>query len=174
MQLAITLLSNHSFDTLSELILSTLTCGCRIVDVKASRFGDLHCAYFLVEGNWNQLSKYESTLHAIEKKMQLTIHSCRIEKKRALEESLPYIIEVVGLESSDILNKVVTFLNERNIDVQEVNARRYPAPYLETQLYSARFVIAIPQSLSLFLLRDELMYVCDQINADIIFEPFRN
>ncbi len=174
MQLAITILSHHTFDTLSQSILSTLTCGCHIVDVKASRFGDLHCAYFLVEGNWNQLSKYESTLHAIEKKMQLKIHSCRIEKKRVLDEAMPYIIEVVGLESSDILNKVITFLNERNIDVEEMNARRYPAPYLETQLYSARLVIAIPQSLSLFLLRDELMYICDQINADVIFEPFRN
>jgi glycine cleavage system regulatory protein len=91
-----------------------------------------------------------------------------------LEENMPYIIEVVGLESSDILNKVMTFLNERSIDVEEVNARRYPAPYLDAQLCSARFVIAIPQNLSLFLFRDELMYVCDQINADVIFEPFRN
>lgn len=174
MQLAVTILSNHSFDTIYELILSTLSCGCRIVDIKSSRFGDLHCAYFLVEGNWNQLSKYESTLHAIEKKMQIKIHSCRIEKKRVLEENMPYIIEVVGLESSDILNKVVTFLNERSIDVEEVSARRYPAPYLEAQLCAARFVISIPQNLSLFLFRDELMYVCDQINADVIFEPFRN
>ena len=71
MQLAITVLSESPFNAISELILSTVTCGCRISDIKSSRFGDLHCAYLLVEGNWNQLAKYESTLHATEKKLQL-------------------------------------------------------------------------------------------------------
>ena len=174
MQLAITILSDNPFDAISELILSTAACGCGITDIKSSRFGDLHCAYLLVEGNWNQLAKYESTLHAIEKKLQVKIHSHRIEKKRELQSSMPYVVEIVGLESSDILHKVISFLGERDVDVEEINGRRYSAPYLDTQLFSARLVISIPQSVSLFMLRDELMYVCDQINADIIFEPFRN
>lgn len=172
MQLAITILSDNPFDAISELIQSTNVSGCRISDIKSSRFGDLHCAYLLAEGNWNQLAKYESTLHAIEKKMEVKISSRRIEKKRVLGTSTPYIIEIVGLESGDILQKVISFLDERDVDVEEINGRRYPAPYLDAQLFSVRLVVAIPQNVSLFVLRDELMYVCDQINADIIFEPF--
>ena len=174
MQLAITLLSDNPFDSVSELILSTSACGCRIADIKSSRFGDMHCAYLLVEGNWNQLAKYESTLHAMEKKLHGKIHSHRIEKKRESQNVMPYNVEIVGLESADILHKVIAFLSERKVDVEEVNGWRYPAPYLEAQLFSVRLVISIPQHISLFMLRDELMYVCDQINADIIFEPFRN
>jgi glycine cleavage system transcriptional repressor len=174
MQLAITVLSDSPFDTISELILSTVTCGCRIADIKSSRFGDLHCAYLLVEGNWNQLAKYESTLHATEKKLQLKIHSTRIEKKRVVTNEMPYLIEIIGLESSEALSKVVQFLGEKDIEVEEINGRRYQAPYLEAQLFSTRLVISIPSSVSLFQLRDELIYVCDQLNADLIFEPFRN
>jgi glycine cleavage system transcriptional repressor len=174
MQLAITILSDSPFDAISELILSTVTCGCLIADIKSSRFGDLHCAYLLVEGNWNQLAKYESTLYATEKKLQLKIHSTRIEKKRVVTNEMPYLIEIIGLESSEALSKVVQFLGEKDIEVEEINGRRYQAPYLEAQLFSTRLVISIPSSVSLFQLRDELMYVCDQLNADLIFEPFRN
>jgi glycine cleavage system transcriptional repressor len=172
MQLAITVLSDNPFDAISELIASITASGCRIADVKASRFGDLHCAYLLAEGNWNQLAKYESTLHAIEKKFHAKIHSHRIEKARVFNHATPYIVEIVGLESNDILQKVVTFFNERNVDIEEISGRAYPAPYLDAQLFSARLIIALPQTVSLFMLRDEIMYVCDQINADIIFEPF--
>lgn len=174
MQLAITILSDNPFNAISELILSTTASGCRIIDMKSSRFGDLHCAYLLIEGNWNELAKYESTLHAIEKKLQIKINSQRIEKKRTFADSTPYVIEIVGLESNDILQKIISFLDERDVDIEEINGRRYIAPYLDTQLFSARLVISIPQRVSLFMLRDELMYICDQINADIIFEPFRN
>ncbi len=174
MQLAITVLSDSPFDAISELILSTIACGCHIADIKSSRFGDLHCAYLLVEGNWNQLAKYESTLHATEKKLQLKIHSTRIEKKRVLVDEMPYLIEIIGLASSDALHKVVQFLGEKDVTIEEINGRRYQAPYLEAQLFSTRLVISISSSVSLFQLRDELMYVCDQLNVDLIFEPFRN
>jgi glycine cleavage system transcriptional repressor len=172
MQLAITLLSDNPIDAISELIVSCPSCGCRIVDVKSSRFGDLHCAYLLVEGNWNQLTKYESTLHAIEKKMSVKISSQRIEKKRAVANSTPYFVEIVGLENNDILQKVISFLGEKDIEIEEINGRSHTAPYLDIELFSIRLIILIPQNLSLFVLREELMYVCDQVNADIVFEPF--
>ncbi len=174
MQLAITILSDSPFDAISELILSTVSSGCRIADIKSSRFGELHCAYLLVEGNWNQLAKYESMLHAIEKKLHLKIHSTRIEKKRQSADVMPYIIEIIGLENNDALSKVVLFLGDKEVDIEEISGRRYQAPYLEAQLFSTRLVISIPTKVSLFQLRDELMYLCDELNTDLIFEPFRN
>lgn len=174
MQLAVTILSDSSFNAISELILATVSCGCHIADIKSSRFGELHCAYLLVEGNWNQLAKYESTLHATEKKLQLKVHCTRIEKKQQSNNVMPYVIEIIGLESSGALNKVVHFLSEKEVDVEEISGRRYQAPYLEAQLFASRLVISIPSHISLFQLRDELMYLCDELNADLIFEPFRN
>jgi glycine cleavage system transcriptional repressor len=174
MQLAITVLSDNPFDAISELIASTVSCGCRIADIKSSRFGELNCAYLLIEGNWNQLAKYESTLHAIEKKAHLKIYSVRIENKPQNTEAMPYIIEIIASENSNALSKVVQFLNDKKVNVEEISGRRYQAPYLEAQLFATRLVVSIPPNVSLFQLRDELMYVCDELNADLIFEPFRN
>jgi glycine cleavage system transcriptional repressor len=173
MQLAITLLGNADIDVIAEIILLNSTNQCRIIDLKSSTFADISCGYMLVEGNWNQLAKYESTLHAIEKKHGYKIHSTRIEKVRQLQNVTPYAIEVIGLESSELLSKVVVFFTDFQIEIEEINARRYPAPYLGAQLVSARFVIALPQNISLFQLRDELMNLCDLLNADLLFEPFK-
>ncbi len=174
MQLAITILSDSPFDAISELIHSTVSSGCRIVDIKSSRFSELRCAYLLVEGNWNQLAKYESMLHAIEKKLHLKINSSRIEKTRQACDEMPYTIEIIGLENNDGLNKVVHFLNDKGVNIEEISGRRYQAPYLDAQLFSTRIVISISATFSLFQLRDELMYFCDELNTDLIFEPFRN
>jgi glycine cleavage system transcriptional repressor len=173
MQLAITILNNANIDAINELILMNSTNQCRIIDLKSSVFGELQCAYLLIEGNWNQLSKYESTLHAIEKKYDVKIHSARIEKNMSFEDLMPYSIEIVGLESSDIISKAILFFTDRHITIEEVNAHRYRAPYLNAQLLSARFVIACPKTVSLFQIREDLALICDEINADLFFEPFR-
>ena len=87
---------------------------------------------------------------------------------------MPYVIEIIGLESNDTLSKIVCFLNDKGISIEEISGRRYQAPYLDAQLFSTRLVISIPVNVSLFQLRDELMYLCDELNTDLIFEPFRN
>ena len=173
MQLAITLLNNANMDVINELILMNSTNQCRIIDLKSSIFSELQCAYLLIEGNWNQLSKYESTLHAIEKKYDVKIHSARIDKNRPTVDLMPYSIEIIGLESTEIIRKAVLFFTNRDITIEEMNAHRYKAPYLNVQLLSARFVIALPTSVSLFQLREDLVLMCDEINADLFFEPFR-
>lgn len=171
MQLAITVIGNADHDLITEIVLLNAGNQCRIVDLKSSIFSDTQCAYLLIEGNWNQLTKYESTLHAIQKKFDCSIYSHRIEKRKDKDE-LPIAVEVIGLESSDLLNKVILFFADKEIDIEEINARHYPAPYLNTKLMSARFVISLAGD-SLFQIRDELLYLCDQLNADLLFEPFK-
>jgi glycine cleavage system transcriptional repressor len=171
MQLAITVMGDVKHNLISEIIRANANNQCRVVDLKSSIFSDTQCAYFLVEGNWNQLAKYESTLHAIQKKHDCSIHCHRIEKLNNVDD-LPIAVEVIGLESSELLNNVILFFNNKSIIIEETIARRYPAPYLNAQLISARFVVTLAGE-SLFQIRDELMYLCDQLNADLIFEPFK-
>ena len=172
MQLAITILGSANHDLINEVVRANTGNPCQIVDLKASIFNDTYCAYLLIEGNWNQLSKFESTLHAIQKKFNCTIHSQRTEIVKNTE-MLPLSIEVIGLAGNDLLNQLVLFFGEKNIDVLEINTRNYPAPYLEAKLTHARFVISLSNDEPLFQLRDELLYLCDSLNADLLFEPFK-
>lgn len=172
MQLAITILGSANYDLMGEIVRANTGNPCQIVDLKASIFNDTYCAYVLVEGNWNQLSKYESTLHAIQKKFTCTIHSHRTENVKK-PEMLPLSVEVIGLASSDLLNTLILFFNDKEIDILEINTHNYPAPYLDAKLVNARFVISFSNNESLFQLRDDLMYLCDSLNADLLFEPFK-
>lgn len=172
MQLAITILGSANHDLINELVRANTGNPCQIVDLKASIFSDTYCAYLLIEGNWNQLSKFESTLHAIQKKFNCLIHSQRTENVKNAD-MLPLSIEVIGLAGNDLLNQLILFFGEKNIDVLEINTHNYPAPYLDAKLTNARFVISLPNNESLFQLRDELMYLCDSLNADLLFEPFK-
>lgn len=172
MQLAITIIGSANYDIISEIVRANTGNSCQIVDLKVSIFSDTCCAYLLVEGNWNQLSKYESTLHAIQKKFDCSIYSHRTETVKN-QEMLPLSIEVIGLAGNDLLNKVILFFDDKDIDILEINTHNYSAPYLDAKLVNARFVISLSNNESLFQLRDELMYLCDSLNADLLFEPFK-
>lgn len=171
MQLAITILGQSTDGVVDAVIFATTNSQTHIVDLKSSLFNTTSCAYLLIEGNWNQLSKFESTLHAIQKKFDCSIHTHRVEAAKEIDV-MPMTVEVIGLASSGLLNKLTQFFREHGIEQQEVNARTYLAPYLNAQLMSAKFVITLGND-SLFQLRDELMYLCDSLNADLLFEPFK-
>jgi glycine cleavage system regulatory protein len=171
MQLALTVLGKKNDGVVDDVIFATVTSHTNILDLKSSIFNDTSCAYFLIDGNWNQISKFESIIHAIEKKFECKIHLHRIEAVKDNDLML-MSIEIIGLATCDLLSKIGYFFREHQIDPLEVSARVYPAPYLNAQLMSAKFVIPLGNS-SLFQLRDELMYLCDSLNADLLFEPFK-
>jgi glycine cleavage system transcriptional repressor len=171
MQLALTVLGKKNDGVVEDVIFATVTSHTTIVDLKSSIFSDTCCAHLLIEGNWNQISKFESIIHAIEKKFDCKIHSHRVESEK-INDSMLMTIEIIGLANCDLLGKIGYFFREHQIDPLEVLARVYPAPYLNTPLMSAKFVIPLGDS-SLFQLRDELMYLCDSLNADLLFEPFK-
>lgn len=171
MQLAITILGQSNDGVVDAVIFATTSSQTHIVDFKSSLFNTTNCAYLLIEGNWNQLSKFESTLHAIQKKFDCSIHTHRVEAAKEIDV-MPMTVEVIGLASSGLLSKITQFFRERDIEQQEVSARTYPAPYLNVKLMSAKFIVTLDND-SLFQLRDELMYLCDSLNADLLFEPFK-
>lgn len=171
MQLALTVLGKKNDGVVEDVIFATVTSHTNIVDLKSSIFDDTSCAHLLVEGNWNQISKFESILHAIEKKFDCKVHSHRVEAEK-IQESMLMTIEIIGMANCDLLGKISHFFREHQISPLEVLARVYPAPYLNMPLMSAKFVVPLGNS-SLFQLRDELMYLCDSLNADLLFEPFK-
>lgn len=171
MQLAITVLGKKNDSVVDEIIVATVTSHTNIIDLKSSIFNDTSCAYLLIEGNWNQISKFESIVHAIEKKFNCSIYSHRVEVLKN-DDLMLMTIEIIGLASCNLLGKVSLFFKNHQIIPYEVSGRVYPAPYLNTPLMSAKFVITVGES-SLFQLRDELMYLCDSLNADLFFEPFK-
>lgn len=174
MQLAVIVMGEAKNHAINEMIQASASNQCRIVDIHSSVYHEIACAHLLVEGNWNQLSKFESTLHAIEKRRQVKIFSVRPEKQSdASSTDMPYQVEIIALEAVDLLHQVVLFFAKHHVNIQQMNAYRYHAPKTNTPLFLMKFAVSLPHQLSALQIRDELMYLCDESNADLMFDPFR-
>lgn len=173
MQLAITVLGSHQSHFMAEILPAIRDCKCHILDIKSSSIGQTTAAYLLIQGNWNQIAKVESTLDLIQKRLEIKVQTLRTEPKEKIKECLPYSVETISLDHENIVESIATFLMDRDIEIEEVTGSSYQAPYLQSSVFSSKFIVLVPASVSLLILREEFMDLCDQLNIDAILEPIK-
>lgn len=173
MQLAITVLGSQQSRFMAEILPAVRDCKCHILDIRSSCIGQTTAAYLLIQGNWNEIAKFEATLELIEKRLEIKIQFLRTEQKEKTKEYLPYSVETISLDHENIVESIATFFFDHEIEVEEVTGNSYQAPYLQTAVFSCKFIILVPASVSLLLLREEFMDLCDHLNIDAILEPVK-
>lgn len=173
MQLAITALSNHQINFITEILPAVRDCKCTILEIRSSRLAQSTAAYLLIQGNWNQIAKFENMLEIIQKRLDVKIHTLRPEQKDKPKDCIPYSLETLSLDRDNVTEAVTSFLFERGIDIEEISGSCYQAPYIQTSVFSTKFVVLIPPQLHLFTLREEFMDFCDRLNIDAILEPIK-
>jgi glycine cleavage system transcriptional repressor len=175
MQLAITVLGSQQSRFMSEILPAIRDCKCHILEIRSSSVGQSTAAYLLIQGNWNQVAKFESTLDLIQKRLDIKIQLLRTEPKDKAhtQDCLPYSLETISLDQDNIIESVATFLMDHDIEINEITGSSYQAPYLQSSVFSSKFVILVPASVSLLMLREEFMDLCDQLNIDAILEPIK-
>jgi glycine cleavage system transcriptional repressor len=175
MQLAITILGSQQCRFMAEILPAIRDCKCHVLEIRSSRVGQATAAYLLIQGNWNQIAKFESSLELIQKRLDLKIQLLRTETevKDKAQEYLPYTLETISLDQENIIESIATFLLDREIEIAEITGSSYQAPYLQSLVFSSKFVVLVPASVSLLMLREEFMDLCDQLNVDAILEPIK-
>lgn len=173
MQLAITILGHHQSRFMTEILPAIRDCKCHILDIKSSCIGQATAAYLLIDGNWNQIAKFENTLDVIEKRLELKVETLRTEPKEKTKDYLPYSVETISLDHESVVESIATFLMDHEIEIEEITGNSYQAPYLQSTVFSSKLIILVPSSVSLLILREEFMDLCDQLNIDAILEPIK-
>ncbi|MFI3187643.1 MAG: ACT domain-containing protein [Methylococcaceae bacterium] len=173
MQLAITALGNHQIKFIAEILPAVRDCKCTILEIRSSRLAQSSAAYLLISGNWNQIAKLESTLDIIQKRLDIKIHTLRPDQKDKPKECIPYSLETISLDRDNVTESIASFLFDREIDIEEITGSSYQAPYIQTSVFSTKFVVLIPPQVHLLTLREEFMDFCDQLNIDAILEPIK-
>ena len=173
MQLAITALGNHKIKFIAEILSAVRDCKCNILEIRSSRLAQSTAAYLLISGNWNQIAKFESTLDLIQRRLDIKVHALRPEQKEKPKECIPYSLETISLDRDNVTESISSFLFEREIDIEEITGSCYQAPYIQTSVFSTKFVVLIPPQLHLLTLREEFMDFCDHLNIDAILEPIK-
>ncbi len=173
MQLAITALGNHQIKFIAEILPAVRDCKCTILEIRLSRLAQSSAAYLLISGNWNQIAKLEGTLDIIQKRLDIKIHTLRPDQKDKPKECIPYSLETISLDRDNVTESIASFLFDRDIDIEEITGSSYQAPYIQTSVFSTKFVVLIPPQVHLLTLREEFMDFCDQLNIDAILEPIK-
>jgi glycine cleavage system transcriptional repressor len=115
MQLAITVLGSHQSRFMAEILPAIRDCKCHILDIKSSCIGQATAAYLLIQGNWNQIAKFENTLELIEKRLELKVQILRTEPKEKTKDYLPYSVETISLDHESVVESIATFLMDHDI-----------------------------------------------------------
>ena len=89
------------------------------------------------------------------------------------KDYLPYSLETISLDKESIVESITAFLFDRDIAIEEITGSSYQAAYIQSAVFSTKFIILIPSSLSLLSLREEFLDFCDQLNIDAILEPLK-
>jgi glycine cleavage system transcriptional repressor len=173
MQLAITVLGHYQVNFIAEILPAVRDCKCNILEIRSSRLAQSMAAYILIQGNWSQIAKFENTLDVIQRRLDLKIHVMRPEPKDKSKECVPYSLETISLDRDNVTESIACFLYDREIEIEEITGSCYQAPYIQTSVFSTKFVILIPPELHLMSLREEFLDFCDRLNIDAILEPIK-
>jgi glycine cleavage system transcriptional repressor len=82
-------------------------------------------------------------------------------------------LETISLDKDNVVEAISAFLLDREIGIEDITGSCYQAPYIQTSVFSTRFIILIPSHIQLISLREEFLDFCDQANIDAIFEPIK-
>jgi len=175
MQLAITVLGSNQINFIGEILPVVRDCNCNIIEIRSSHLGQSAAAYLLIQGNWNQIAKFENTLENIQKRLEIKIHTLRPDQKEKDKGKgfLPYSLETISLDNESVVESITSFMFDRDISIVEITGSSYQAPYINTSVFSTKLVILVPSQQPLLSLREEFLDFCDQLNIDAILEPIK-
>ena len=173
MQLALTVLGHQHKNFIPELLPTIRDCNCNIMEIRTTRLAQAIATYLLVQGNWNQIAKLENALNSLENRLEIKVHSLRPETKERNHNYLPYSLETVSLDRANVVETIAGFLLERNIEIEEITGSCYQGPYIQSSVFSTKFILLVPPQQHLLSLREEFLEFCDQANIDAILEPIK-
>ncbi|MFW5443283.1 MAG: glycine cleavage system protein R [Methylococcaceae bacterium] len=173
MQLTVTALGNTSTHFIAEILASVSSCNCNVIELRLSHLAESTACYLLVDGNWHHIAKLESIFESLQNRLEIQIHTLRPETSHKKSNGIPYSMETISVDRNNVIEDITAFLIERNITIEEINASCYQAAYIQTPLFSTKFVLLIPPEIRLIALRDEFLDFCDTLNIDAIIEPIK-
>jgi len=173
MQLTISALGNKSTHFIAEIIAAVSSCESNVLELRSSRLAQVTALYMLVDGNWNHIAKLESILEGLQKRLEINIHTLRTETTHTESEGIPYTLETISLDRDNVIEDITSFLFDHEISIEEINASSYQAPYIQTAIFSTKFILFIPPEVQLLVFREEFLDFCNSLNIDAIIEPIK-
>jgi len=168
--LAVTAIGPDRAGVVRDLSQAINAAGGSIHESRMIALGAEFAVMMLVSGNWHTVAKLQSSLLTLQQQSELTV-TVRETRPRPAETAAPYSIDVVTLDHEGIVFGLSNFFATRNLEISEVNTRRYNAPHTGALMFSVQMAVNIPRTVHVATLREEFLEYCDEQNLDAVMEP---
>jgi glycine cleavage system transcriptional repressor len=74
----------------------------------------------------------------------------------------------------DLLSHLLAFFDEQGVRVREVVTQNYASGYTGADMCNVHLVVHVPVDQHPQALRDAFMDLCDELNADGLFDPIKS
>jgi glycine cleavage system transcriptional repressor len=172
--LAFTVIGPEREGQARELVRAILDRGCEIVECRLARMGSCLTASIVAGGNWSTLGRLETALPALAERLSLKLQVQRANGAAAQTTFRPYAVEVVAPRRTDLLNHLLTFFEEQVVQVREIVTQAYASGYTGAEMCNIHLIVHVPVDQHPQALRDAFMDLCDELNADGMFDPIKS
>lgn len=148
--------------------------GCEILDSRLCMLGEAFSAQLMIAGNWSSVGKLETALPAISDKLDLQITGLRTQDRTDRPETRPFAIDINAPQQPDLLPALVDFFAQQGCVVAEMVCQDYAAGQTSARMVNLQLVVLVPITAQPPALRESFMDVCDELNADGIFDPIKS
>lgn len=168
--LIITALGPDQQTIVKDLIQLSAKHQCNIQDSRMTTLGAHTGLIMLVSGNWSSIARLETAVTSLQSK-GISAMVKRTEIPKVSDSFLPYLVQVVALDSPGIIYEICDFFNLQNIKINELQSNPFTASYTGTAMITITLSISVPADINLSDLRENFMLLCDELNVDGIIEP---
>lgn len=159
---------------LEALVQQISQCGCSITDSRVSVLDGVLVFVARVGGSWDTLARLEAARERLERSLELDIHLRRVTPGRSGQARLPYSVDIVGRDRTGTLADLLAFFARHDVVVAEVVTQSFVSDQTGTPMATVQMNVHLPDGLSLAMLRDEFMELCDRLNLDGVMEPIKH
>lgn len=158
---------------IDQLIAFSAKHNCRIQESRVSFLGIDFVGFIWIAGNWKDIAKLEKALST------LTIENVSLTVKRGGAQgpaadappNLPYLVQVVGLDTANLVNEVVYFFSVQHIQIIDLQTDPFQTNHSNANMLSISMRLNVPADISISDLRERFMGLCDELNVDGMIEP---
>jgi glycine cleavage system transcriptional repressor len=171
--LVISALGNDKPGIVNELSKTILDQGGNISESRMTVLGGEFAMMLLVTGSDDCINNIISKLEQTGENLNLTLIAKETQPQESKQKRVPYQITVVSMDHPGIVHNISDFLSSRNLNIEEIETKTYPAAHTGTAMFSLDMIISVPADSSVKQLRDEFIVFCDDLNLDASLESKR-
>ena len=143
-----------------------------IIESRMAVLGGEFAVIMLISGEKRAISGLIGVREELEEKTGLRIEIKPTVAQKQDENSIPYLLECVSLDSPGLVHSVTRFIREQGINIESLETETSHAPWTGAPLFRMKANVFVPVSVSVKSVRNGLADLEQEKDLDITFRAF--